>query len=132
MSRSKNNRQASFSGKSPPRKPKNTEVRPREYLTEDEVRQLAKAINDLLQRIENGFKREKQFTSDASHELRTPLAAIRGTLEILIRKRRESAHYEEKISQVIQEVDKMHLLHDILNVLRLRLLHRHILPPWGW
>ena len=81
---------------------------------EDEVRQLAKAINDLLQRIENGFEREKQFTSDASHELRTPLAAIRGTLEILIRKPRESAHYEEKISQVIQEVDKMHLLLDRL------------------
>ncbi|MCB0518541.1 MAG: HAMP domain-containing protein [Lewinellaceae bacterium] len=81
---------------------------------EDEVQQLAKAINDLLQRIENGFKREKQFTSDASHELRTPLAAIRGTLEILIRKPRESTHYEEKIIQVIQEVDKMHLLLDRL------------------
>ncbi len=77
---------------------------------EDEVQQLAKSINDLLQRIENSFNREKQFTSDASHELRTPLTAIRGTLEILIRKPRESAHYEEKIGQVIKEVDKMHLL----------------------
>lgn len=35
--------QASFSGKSPPRKPKNTEVRPREYLTEDEVQRLIQA-----------------------------------------------------------------------------------------
>ena len=43
MSRSKKNRQASFSGKSPPRKPRNCDVRPREYLTEDEVRQLMKA-----------------------------------------------------------------------------------------
>ncbi len=81
---------------------------------EDEVQQLAKAINDLLQRIENSFNREKQFTSDASHELRTPLTAIRGTLEVLVRKPRESAHYEEKIGQVIKEVDKMHLLLDRL------------------
>jgi type 1 fimbriae regulatory protein FimE len=35
--------QASFSGKSPPRKPKNIEVRPREYLTEDEVQRLIQA-----------------------------------------------------------------------------------------
>ncbi len=81
---------------------------------EDEVQQLAMAINDLLQRIENSFNREKQFTSDASHELRTPLTAIRGNLEILIKKPRETAHYEEKIGQVIREVDKMNLLLDRL------------------
>jgi type 1 fimbriae regulatory protein FimE len=40
MSKSRHDRQASFSGKSPPRKPKNAEVRPREYLTEDEVQRL--------------------------------------------------------------------------------------------
>ncbi|MCC6727452.1 MAG: HAMP domain-containing protein [Saprospiraceae bacterium] len=80
----------------------------------DEVEQLARAINDLLQRIENGFKREKQFTSDVSHELRTPLTAIRGTLEVLIRKPRETAQYEEKIGQVVREVDKMQLLLDRL------------------
>ncbi len=81
---------------------------------DDEVQQLAKAINDLLQRIENSFQREKQFTSDASHELRTPLTAIRGTLEVLARKPREVAHYEEKIGQVVREVDKMQLLLDRL------------------
>lgn len=35
--------QASFSGKSPPRKPKNIKVRPREYLTEDEAQRLIQA-----------------------------------------------------------------------------------------
>lgn len=43
MSTSSRRRQTSFSGKSPPRKPKNREVRPREYLTEDEVRRLIEA-----------------------------------------------------------------------------------------
>jgi integrase len=43
MSASSSHRQASFSGKSPPRKPPNHEVRPREYLTDDEVQRLITA-----------------------------------------------------------------------------------------
>ncbi|MCB9348136.1 MAG: HAMP domain-containing histidine kinase [Lewinellaceae bacterium] len=60
-----------------------------------------------MNRIESRIKREKQFTADASHELRTPLAAIRGTLEVLVPPPREPAHYEEKIAEVIREVDRM-------------------------
>lgn len=40
MSSTSRRRQAPFSGKSPPRKPKNVDVRPREYLSEEEVHRL--------------------------------------------------------------------------------------------
>ena len=80
----------------------------------DEIFLLTTTINELLSRIESGLLREKQFTSDVSHELRTPLAAIRGTLEVLVRKPREIPHYEEKIGQVIRETDRMHLILDQL------------------
>jgi two-component system heavy metal sensor histidine kinase CusS len=73
----------------------------------DEIYHLATTINELLQRVESGMLREKQFTADASHEIRTPLTAIRGTLEVLIRKQREPAIYEEKIGKVIQIVDQL-------------------------
>lgn len=43
MSSSSHTRQTSFSGQSPPRKPRNREVRPREYLTDDEVQRLIRA-----------------------------------------------------------------------------------------
>ena len=43
MSTSRRPRQASFSGKSPPRKRKNVDARPREYLTQDEVHRLIQA-----------------------------------------------------------------------------------------
>ncbi len=86
----------------------------------DELYQLATTINELLGRIEAGMRREKQFTADASHELRTPLSAIRGTLEVLIRRQREPGHYEEKIRQVILEVDRMgQLLSQLLQLARL-------------
>jgi len=77
---------------------------------EDELFQLATTINELLNRIENSIKQQKQFTADASHEIRTPLAAIRGTLEILLRKRREPEQYEEKIKDAIGQTDRLNLL----------------------
>lgn len=86
----------------------------------DEIYQLATTINELLQRLEQGVQREKQFTADASHEIRTPLTAIRGTLEVLIRKRREPAQYEEKINRVMAEVDRLNrMLDQLLQLARL-------------
>ncbi|MCC6282583.1 MAG: HAMP domain-containing protein [Saprospiraceae bacterium] len=86
----------------------------------DEIYQLATTINELLQRIQSGIQREKQFTADASHEMRTPLTAIRGTLEVLVRKQREPAQYEEKIGRVIREVDRLNaMLDQLLQLARL-------------
>ncbi|MEZ0128548.1 sensor histidine kinase [Flavobacterium sp. LBUM151] len=82
--------------------------------TRDELYTLSKTINNLLERIEDAIEREKQFTSDASHELRTPLTVIKGTLEVLIRKPRDSKEYEEKINYCIKEVDHLNTLVDQL------------------
>jgi signal transduction histidine kinase len=83
----------------------------------DELYVLSKTINDLLDRIENAVDREKQFTSDASHELRTPLTVLKGTLEVLIRKPRNQAEYEEKINFSISEVNRLNNLVDQLLLL---------------
>lgn len=83
----------------------------------DELFVLSKTINDLLDRLANAIDREKQFTSDASHELRTPLAVIKGTLEVLIRKSRDTKEYEEKIKYCINEVDRLNNLVDQLLLL---------------
>jgi len=85
--------------------------------TKDELYTLSKTINNLLDRIEDAIEREKQFTSDASHELRTPLTVIKGTLEVLIRKPRETGEYEDKINYCIDEVDHLNMLVDQLLLL---------------
>ena len=83
----------------------------------DELYDLSKNINALLDRMQEAVEREKQFTTDASHELRTPLAVIKGTLEVLIRKPRENHEYEDKISFCIAEVDRLNSLVDELLLL---------------
>jgi two-component system, OmpR family, heavy metal sensor histidine kinase CusS len=80
----------------------------------DELYELTNTINELLSRIEASLVQQKQFTSDASHEIRTPLAAIRGTLEVLIRKPREQIVYENKITEIITQVDRIDTLLDQL------------------
>jgi signal transduction histidine kinase len=50
--------------------------------TGDEVAWLTATLNEMLDRIATGARRQREFVSDASHELRTPLAAIRADLEV--------------------------------------------------
>ncbi|HKI88127.1 MAG TPA: HAMP domain-containing sensor histidine kinase [Draconibacterium sp.] len=86
----------------------------------DELYELTQTINDLLGRIEKSIAQQKQFTSDASHEIRTPLSAIRGTLEVLIRRKRSPEVYEQKISGIIDLVDRLDaLLEQLLHLARI-------------
>ena len=86
----------------------------------DELYDLTQTINDLLERIEKSMLQQRQFTSDASHEIRTPLSAIRGTLEVLIRRERTPEVYEQKISGIIEIVDRLdNLLEQLLQLARL-------------
>ncbi|MEM8520968.1 HAMP domain-containing sensor histidine kinase [Flavobacterium sp. PL12] len=85
----------------------------------DELYVLSQTINSLLDRVETAIEREKQFTSDASHELRTPLTVIKGTLEVLIRKPRDTAEYQDKINFCVNEVDRLnHLVDQLLLMAR--------------
>jgi two-component system, OmpR family, sensor kinase len=47
----------------------------------DELWQLAKATNTLLETLTNVIETERRFTADAAHELRTPLTVLQGRLE---------------------------------------------------
>ena len=49
----------------------------------DELSELAKTLNAMLDRLQGGINRQKQFVSDASHELRTPAAVIKGYIEFI-------------------------------------------------
>ena len=53
--------------------------------TDDELTDLAKTFNNMLNRLQVGITQQQQFVSNASHELRTPVTVIRGYSDVLAR-----------------------------------------------
>jgi len=60
----------------------------------DELVAPVRTLNDLLERLDASFARERQFTANVSHELRTPLAGLRMLLEVTARAPRAEDHAE--------------------------------------
>ena len=54
------------------------------HFPDDEVGQLASALDDYSARLTEVVQRDREFNADVSHELRTPLAVIRGAVELLL------------------------------------------------
>jgi signal transduction histidine kinase len=54
------------------------------HFAQDEVGELASALDDYAARMTALVKRDREFNADVSHELRTPLAVIRGAVELLL------------------------------------------------
>jgi signal transduction histidine kinase len=54
------------------------------HFADDEVGQLAGALDDYAMRLTEVVQRDREFNADVSHELRTPLAVIKGAVELLL------------------------------------------------
>lgn len=54
------------------------------YFADDEVGELAKALDEYSARLTEVVQRDREFNADVSHELRTPLAVIKGAVELLL------------------------------------------------
>jgi signal transduction histidine kinase len=50
---------------------------------DDDVADLARGFNGMMERLETSFEAQRQFLDDAGHELRTPLTIVQGHLELL-------------------------------------------------
>jgi len=87
--------------------------------TNDEVGRLAATFDDMLARLDEAFRRERQFTADASHELRTPLAAMQAILSVTRAQRRSPEDYELALADLADETDRLRgLTEDLLRLAR--------------
>jgi signal transduction histidine kinase len=85
----------------------------------DEVGRLAEAFDRMLARLEEAFRGQQRFLSDASHELRTPLTVARGRLELLQRELQD-AENQRLAASTMEELDRMgRIVEDLLLLARL-------------
>lgn len=71
--------------------------------TEDELDNLSRTINRLLDQVADHVERQQQFVADAAHELRGPLAAMRSLVEVAISQDRAADSYRETLAEVLEE-----------------------------
>ncbi len=64
-------------------------------------------IERAVRPVEEAFRRERRFTGAASHELRTPLTALRGEIDVVLRRQRGATEYEEAIRRMDALVSRM-------------------------
>jgi signal transduction histidine kinase len=84
---------------------------------DDEIGRLGHTLNEMLERLELAFARERSFVSDASHELRTPLAILRTELEIALRGERRRDDLEAAVRSAADETIRLSELAESLLVI---------------
>ncbi len=75
--------------------------------TEDEVSELAVTFNELLKRLHESFKRERQFIGDVAHELKTPVATLKGEIELALSKKRTNEEYQKAFGETLIDVNRL-------------------------
>jgi signal transduction histidine kinase len=80
----------------------------------DEVRRLGVTLNDMLDRLEAGWQRERRFYAEAGHELRTPLALLRMELDLALSRTRSHDELLAALRSTSEEVDRLSSLSEDL------------------
>lgn len=89
------------------------------YADTVEYRRLVQVLNTMLSRLQGAFESQRRFTADASHELRSPLTAIRGEIEVALRRPRESEEYVDVLESTLEEAERLsRLSEDLLTLAR--------------
>jgi len=79
--------------------------------SQEELKDLAYAINDMLRRINRAYQSQIRFVSDASHELRTPISVLQGYANLLDRwGKHDEKTMQEAIDAIKGETENMKVL----------------------
>ena len=82
--------------------------------TRDELANLTQTLNQMLDRIEAGYKSVREFTANAAHELRSPISLVRAEAEVALAFPRTADQYKEVCERIQAESVRMSTLIDNL------------------
>ncbi|PIB18181.1 heavy metal sensor histidine kinase [Vibrio rotiferianus] len=93
-----------------------------------ELRELAIKHNAMLDRLQMGFHRLSEFSSDIAHELKTPLTNITTQNQVILGAARTPEEYQEAIASTLEELERItKTINDLLYIAKAenKLIHRH-------
>ena len=93
-----------------------------------ELHELAQTHNKMLDRLETGFARLSEFSSDIAHELRTPLSNISTQNQVMLSHARSNEEYQETIASNLEELSRIiKTINDVLYIAKAEnaLIHRN-------
>lgn len=72
-----------------------------------ELADLATTLNEMLERLEEAFRRLSDFSSDIAHELRTPISNLMTQTQVSLSRGRDAASYRETLESNIEEFERL-------------------------
>jgi signal transduction histidine kinase len=85
----------------------------------DEISDLSRTLNLMLERIDKAFASVRAFTGNASHELRTPISLLRTEIEVALYRPRDAEEYRDILSRLHEETVRMtNLVENLLSLAR--------------
>jgi signal transduction histidine kinase len=86
---------------------------------DDEIGELGRTFDRMLDRLQNAFEQQRRFTSDASHQLRTPVAIARLEVQRVLAQPRSTEDYRSSLATIGEEIERMsRLIADLLALAR--------------
>jgi two-component system heavy metal sensor histidine kinase CusS len=72
-----------------------------------EMADLAQTLNDMLDRLQEDFRRLSEFSSDLAHELRTPISNLLTETQVTLASKRSNADYEDVLASNSEELQRL-------------------------
>lgn len=84
-----------------------------------ELQELAQEFNDMLERIDGGYRQLEEFSGDLAHEMRTPVATVLGRTQVALSQTRSTAQLREVLEGNVEEFERLSaLISDMLFLAR--------------
>jgi heavy metal sensor kinase len=98
---------------------RNLDIRLPVSKAKDEISDLSRTLNQMLERIDRAFASVRVFTGNASHELRTPISLLRTEIEVALYRPRIAEEYRSTLGLLHEETVRMTgLLESLLSLAR--------------
>ncbi len=99
--------------------------------TPEELLDSAVALNQMLDRLEDSFKRLSEFSSDLAHDLRTPINNLLGEAQVALSRPRGADEYRAVLESAVEEYERLsRMIESMLFIARADNAQARVAPQW--